>query len=168
MASALLFLETYNKDDNSLLHCIVTNDGMYINSDKKSKRGYICSPKNPMKCLKTSSARKMENYGNSLFCDRKGAQFVEFMEHGHNKLWNLKKAAKINPKQVTLISKVLFFHNTQLHTVAQMQVLGQFGWDYFQSSIQLWPGNKWLLRAHIKHKNIHYMYVVVYFICVWY
>lgn len=60
--STLPFIETYDKNSEYPLHPIVTTDKTWVKQVKyeaKESWGNTRSPKNPMKCFQTLSARKM-------------------------------------------------------------------------------------------------------------
>ena len=65
MAASLIFLEAYEKYGDSLLDRVVTEDETwvkYVTCETKKQPmdwGHTSSPKRPMKCLQTLSARKI-------------------------------------------------------------------------------------------------------------
>lgn len=143
MAASLTFLDSYEKDGDSLLDRIVTGDETWVkhvNCETKLQSmewGHTTSPKKPRKCLQTLSARKIMA---TVFWDRKGVLLVDFLERGttinsarySQTLENLRRAIQ-NKRRGKLSSQILFLHdNARPHTANRTrEVLDAFKWEVF-------------------------------------
>lgn len=169
MAASFTFLDSYEKDGDLLLDRIVTGDETWVkhvNCETKLQSmewGHTNSPKKPRKCMQTLSARKIMA---TVFWDRKGVLFVDFLERGTTinsaryceTLEKLKRSIQ-NKRRGKLSSKILFLHdNARPHTANRTRaVLDVLKWEVFPhppyspdlapSDYHLFPAMKtWLAR----------------------